>query len=379
MALELQTISTAEPADSARRSQTRSTKGISVLKGRERLGVVDRMFFTEQLSLLLETGNSLTQALGILKGQTKKVALQRVIESLIDDVSGGKTFAQSLAAHPALFGVTYVNLIDASERAGFLHTIMAELLEMDERRERLASTVKSSLSYPIFLLGFSLLVVVFMLVVVFPKFADMFAALGDDLPLSTRLLMGFSQALIDYWPLFLAGLAGLGFLIIRTLATEAGRDWLDRSKLRLPVLGGVFAELYLVQSMRALALSLGNGVSVMDGLASCRDVVNNQYYRKFIGRLEQSVQEGRGIATGVRNESFIPDLVQQMISTGEESGNLPRVLHRIVEYYERQLEKRLQTLAKTAEPLMLLVMGVVVGFLVSSLILPIFMMSRAVG
>jgi type II secretory pathway component PulF len=138
-------------------------------------------------------------------------------------------------------------------------------------------------------------------------------------------------------------------------------------------------ELYLVQSFRVMSLSLGNGVSVMDTLAACRDVVSNKVYQEFIRSVELSVQEGQGFAQGFNQSDFIPIIVRQMVTTGENSGSLPKILLRISSYYERQLENRLNVLAKAAEPLMLLVMGVVVGLLVSSLILPIFKLSKAVG
>lgn len=381
MAIDFQT-SVAEPAK-VNGTNNVQTKGVfssfSLGLGGASLSTVDRMFFTEQLALLLETGNSLAPALKMLLQQVKKPRMQFVIESLLDDVSGGQTFSQALSKHPELFSITYVSLIDAAERGGFMPEVMAELLEMDNRREKLQSTMQSALSYPVFLLTFSFAVVIFVLVVVFPKFADMFSSIADDLPITTTLLMGFSQFLTQYWLLVLLAVFGFGFLIRRYVVSSRGVQKMDRLKLSLPIFGSVFTELYLVQSMRVLALSLGNGVSVMDALAACRDVVDNRVYSGFIRRVEQSVQEGKGIARGFQGEVFIPDLVQQMVTTGEDSGNLSKVLHRIAEYYERQLEKRLQTVAKAAEPIMLLVMGVVVGVLVSSLILPIFKLSRAVG
>lgn len=381
MAIEFQ-------ASSATESQKAESKGgpkknsfenlVSGLNGSS-VSTVDRMFFTEQLALLLETGNSLAPALNMLLKQVKNPKMQFIIQSLIDDVSGGQSFSQALSKHPELFSITYVSLIDAAERGGFMHEVMAELLEMDDRREKLQSTIKSALSYPVFLLSFSLAVVIFVLVVVFPKFGDMFISIADELPLSTTLLMALSQFLIQYWMAVLVGLGAAVFLIRRYLTSDTGLVKMDRLKLSTPIIGSIFTELYLVQSMRVLALSLGNGVSVMDALAACRDVVDNRVYSGFIRRVEQSVQDGKGIANGFQGESFIPDLVQQMVTTGEDSGNLSKVLHRVSGYYERQLEKRLQTVAKAAEPIMLLVMGVVVGVLVSSLILPIFKLSRAVG
>jgi type II secretory pathway component PulF len=191
--------------------------------------------------------------------------------------------------------------------------------------------------------------------------------------------MTLSHWLMHYWPIIVAACGGFFLLFRQWARSPTGRYQSDLCKLGAPVLRNIFSELYLVQSMRVMALSLGNGVSVMDTLASCREVVGNRIFQQFVSSLEICVQDGKGMANGFQSASFVPNIVKQMIVTGEQSGNLSRVLHRIASYYERQLEKRLTVVTKAAEPVMLLVMGVVVGILVSSLILPIFKLSRAVG
>lgn len=338
----------------------------------------DRMFFTEQLSLLLETGNSLIESLRSVAAHSQNPRLRAVIEQMIVEITEGNSFSAALQKREDLFPTTYINLIKASENGGFTAEVLAELLEMDEKRERLDATLKSALSYPAFLMLFSLAVVIFVLIVVFPKFAEMFVNIADELPLSTKVLMWLSDKMLDFWPLIIAGTAGLLFLAHSWLNSTGGMQIIDTIKLRVPFVRQIFIELYVVQSMRVMGLSLGNGVSVMDTLASCRDVVRNHHYQQFMYFLETSVQEGKGLGYGFKQTDLVPDIVRQMVITGEESGSLPKVMHRIASYYERQLEKRLTMLAKAAEPAMLLIMGVVVGLLVSSLILPIFKLSRAV-
>jgi type II secretory pathway component PulF len=162
-------------------------------------------------------------------------------------------------------------------------------------------------------------------------------------------------------------------------ATENGTRRLDWARLNLPLVRHVFTQLYLVNSLRVLSMSLGNGVGMMDSLHACRYVVKNRIFQDFIGQVENQVEAGNGIAAGFRNTSFIPPIVEQMISTGEETGNLPKVLSRLADYFEGELSNKLQTLSRLAEPVMLLIMGGVVGLIVSSLILPIFKLTRAVG
>lgn len=349
------------------------------LFSKQRLSADDRMFFTEQLALLLDTGNSLPESLQALGTHGPSPALGKLVNQLGSDLQGGMSFSQTLAKHPDFFSSTYCNLVKASEQGGFMSEVLEELRAMDEKRAKLQATIQAALSYPLFLAGFSVLTVLFVLIVVFPKFGDMFGSMQSTLPASTRYLMAFSDSLVQNWPFYLGGGLALGLGIWHWANSDRGSSALDGLKLRMPVAKNIFSELYLVQSMRVMGLSLDKGVSVVDTLDSCKDVVENQRYREFFRTLDANVQGGRGLAVGFRDCEFIPDIVKQMITTGEASGNLPKVMDRVAGYYERQLEKRLTMLSKAAEPVMLLVMGVVVGVLVSSLILPIFQMSKVSG
>ena len=339
----------------------------------------DRRFFTEQLALMLETGANLHQALELLREQSQQSAMAEVIESLGEAVAGGQSFSVALSKHPEVFSTTYVNLVAASEAGGFMHQILAELLAMEEKAEELNNTVRSALAYPIFLSLFSLGVVVFILMVVFPKFAVMFAKIHDQLPVTTIALMHASDFLRSYWVHTVIALVAVTMLALRWMASEKGQDTLDRLKLTVPGIKHVFIQIYLTQSLRVMSLSLANGVNISDTLSATRDVVKNSILRRFFVTVEEQVQQGNGVAAGFKRDDLIPLLVQRMIATGEESGNLAKVMARLAEYYERELTKRLKSLSKMAEPVMLMVMGVIVGVLVSSLILPIFKLSRAVS
>ena len=260
-----------------------------------------------------------------------------------------------------------------------MHEVLQQLHEMDEKREQFQNTLSSALSYPVFLLLFAFAVVVFVLVVVFPKFGDMFTLIEDQLPSTTRFFMTTSELFLNHWPMILIGLALFLAVMYSWLKSENGSRFSDRVKLKLPGLRGIFIKIYLVQVMRVMSLSLKNGVGIMETLHACKDVVNNRIFQEFISEVESKVEEGSGIAAGFADSSFIPSIVEQMIHTGEETGSLAKVMGRLADFYERELTRRLESLSKLAEPLMLVVMGAVVGLLVSSLILPIFKLSRAVG
>lgn len=375
MPIELQASPAATPAVTAE-SKARAPRRPAF--GAAAPGARDRMAFTEQLALLLETGMPLHQALQALGQQAGNPGMRAIITDLIAEVESGQRFASALAKHPELFSSTYVNLVSASEGSGFMPKVLEQLLAEEQKRDELRKTIVSALTYPAFLMGFSLLVVVFVLVVVFPKFGDMFARIQDQLPPTTVALMALSDVLRDYWWQLLLVSGGAGLLIARWLNSEAGRTVTDRWKLTMPGIGKIFVQLYIAQSFRVVSLSLTHGVSIVDALDATRDVVSNRVYRALLVKVERSVQEGGTIAAGFTESQLMPDLVKQMIATAESSGNLAPVMGRVAEHYERELSRRLVSLSKMAEPVMLLVMGVVVGIIVSSLILPIFKLSKAV-
>ncbi|MEE9279932.1 MAG: type II secretion system F family protein [Myxococcota bacterium] len=336
------------------------------------------MFFTERLALLLEAGIPLHSGLETLERQATATHVQQMIRDLRLGVSGGLSLSQALAKQPEIFGTTYTNLVAAGEQGGFLPEVLQRLQEMDEKRQELSSTLMSALSYPAFLVVFSLAVVTFVLLVVFPKFAELFDSIRDELPLSTRVLMGTSEALGSYWPFVLGGLGATMLILWRGLKRPEGAALLDHCMLRLPVIRDIVIQLNVVQFMRVMSLSLGNGVGLIDALRASREVATSPAFRGFIDRLETRVSEGGRIAAGL-DHKLLPPLVLEMVSTGEESGKLSLVMGRIADFYEREWRRKLAILSKIAEPAMLLVMGAVVGLLVSSLILPIFKLSRAVG
>jgi type II secretory pathway component PulF len=343
-----------------------------------RPGTQDRIFFTEQLALLLETGTPLHTALGAISGQLASPGMRTIVEGLREMVTNGSSFSHALARYPELFPTSYVKLVAAAEEGGFLDNVLTELRNMDEKRAELRRTVLSALSYPAFLICFSLFVVIFVLVVVFPKFADMFARIADRLPVTTLVLMRVSHFLNHYWPLLLAGLVAGTALLVWWLKSAAGRTALDRARMSLFGVREIYIRIYLIRSLRLLALSLGNGVSVPDALLACREVVQNRVFRTFLGSIETRVNDGGGFAASFQEARFIPPMVSQMVTTGEETGRLPLVLGRIADHYERELARTLAAFSRLVEPVMLIIMGGVVGLIVSSLILPIFKLSQAV-
>ena len=341
-------------------------------------GPRERMLFTERLLLLLDTGVSLHAGLRELRAQERHVGVARVLDGLQADILDGQPLSAALARQSAMFPQTYVNLVAAGERGGFLPQVLQQLLELDEKDARLRAMLGSALSYPAFLILFSMATIVFVLVGVFPKFAVLFEQIRDDLPWTTRVLMVASDALRLHWPALLAGSAVALALAVHWLRQPATRGRLDALKLRLPGLRQIFTEIYLSQTLRVLGMSLAHGVPLVEALRACQDLVRNTVFSRFMADLRQGVNEGGGIAAGFERASFVPPMVRQMIRTGEETGHLAQVMSRVADFHERELAKRLALVSRLIEPVMLLVMGALVGLIVASLILPIFKLSRSI-
>ncbi|MBF0187404.1 MAG: type II secretion system F family protein [Magnetococcales bacterium] len=226
---------------------------------------------------------------------------------------------------------------------------------------------------------FSVAVVIFILVVVFPQFSTMFQNLGDQLPNTTRFLMGVSELIRAYWQYLVLAMVAALFGIMRWLKSPGGGVIVDRLQLRLPVVREIFVQIYLTQIFRVLGFSLDNGVAMLDAVKATQDLIKNRIFNKFLNLLEANITEGKGFAVGFQETPFIPPLVRQMMATAEETGTVPKVCLKMADFYDRELMKRLSTLSKAIEPIMLVIMGLVVGIIVSSLILPIFKLSGAVG
>lgn len=346
--------------------------------GKRRLGAAERMIFTERLALLLETGVSLAEAIKVLRRQTEDSLLAGILASVSNTISEGKTFSAALARHPEFFSQTYVSLVAAAENGGFLPSVLEQLRDIDEKNSQMRSNIIAAVSYPAFLLVFSIAVIAFVLVFIFPKFSDLFQSIRDQLPWPTLVLMFVSDTLRHYWWVILGAIAIAAFAFTHWVRTPAGKLTLDALKMRAPIVGEIYVQIYLSQTLAVLGMSLANGVPITAALKAAQDVVDNSIFFDFLRNIQRHVNEGRGVAVGFVEAQFVPPMVKQMIATGDQTGNLAKVMSRISDFYGRELNKRIAVVARGVEPVMLLIMGVVVGLVVASLILPIFKLSRAI-
>jgi len=220
--------------------------------------------------------------------------------------------------------------------------------------------------------------VVFVLVVIFPKFQDLFQSIRDQLPWTTLALMGLSDFLTKHWLLSAVGLGAAVAGVLLWMRSPAGERLVDDLKMRIPIVGDIFLQVYLNQSLNVIGLALLSGVPVTAAIKASQEVIPNRRFARFLEKVREEVNNGRGMAAGFAETPFIPPMVREMVATGERTGELGKVMMRIADFYGRELNRRISILAKVAEPFMLMVMGVVVGLLVASLILPIFKLSKGI-
>ncbi len=334
---------------------------------------------TSQLGLMVETGINLSIALQGISEQTKNPTLRKTLESLKASVDSGEDFSAALARFPRHFDETYVSLVRASESTGTLGEMLDRIANYMRKEAETWSKVRSALAYPAIMLVMAVGVTIFLIAFIFPKFAPLFERKGVKLPKPTLILMTVSDAFTEYWYLWLIALALLIGALVAGKMTESGRliwDWL---KINVPIIGTVQRKVIVSRSLRTLGTMLAGGVPLLDALQLCSRVAANTYYQQLWADVSQAVTEGRRITDALLDTPLIPPTIVQMIASGEEAGKLDRVLERISIFYDREVENALKTATSIIEPLMIAVMGVVVGSIAMALLLPIFTLSQNHG
>ena len=339
----------------------------------------DMIFFCSQLSLMLDVGTSLTDAVKALQQQTANPNLRAVLRTLERDMEEGQSFSSALARHPAVFDGVLVSMVRAGEAGGYLRDALERIVEMGEKREALLAHVRAALTYPIILAVVALAVVTFVLTGVLPKFMPLFAGKEDILPLSTRMLMSTSHSLITYWWAWGLGLAGLVGSAMAFIRSAPGRKLCDRLSLVLPVIGPLTNKVLTGQLLRTLGHLLESHVALLDALKVARLTLRNCYYRALLDRVASSVEGGGRLSLAFQEFAHMPPTVRQMVATGEEAGNVYQVMLRLARHYDQEIEQNLKRVASLIEPAALIILGGIVGLIVASVILPLFKMAHAVG
>ncbi|MFC1540524.1 type II secretion system F family protein [Candidatus Margulisiibacteriota bacterium] len=339
-----------------------------------RIKTEEYVMFAAQLGAMLGSGVSLTMALDILVDQTENKKLKSVTQKVSDDVKGGAAFAEALRKHPRVFPALFVNMVMAGETAGNLEEVLNRLATFMERQAEFQQKVATALFYPVTLIIFSVVVVIFIILTILPAFVKMFKSAGVPLPLPTQILYNINVLIREQWLWLLLGLAGAYAGIKYFKGTKAGRNFLDRLALDFPVWGNMTRKVEVARFSRTLASLLSSGVPMLQALETLEKTTENFVFAGVIRDSHNNVRKGGTLSEGLKESKEFPPMAVKMTAVGEESGSLDKMLTKIADFYEMTVDYAIKRITSLLEPLFLVAVGGLVGFILASVILPIFRM-----
>ena len=365
---------TARTADGARTGSSAALSGLFS-------GVKPRFvsIMTRQLATLVGAGMPLVTALEILIPQTAHPRLQRVMAQVKDSIVEGSSLAQALGRHPKVFPPIYINMVRAGEASGALEIVLARLADLFERQENSRLRIKKAMVYPVVMMFLGSAVMVVLMVYIVPSITAIFEQVDRALPTPTRILLAVSSAIRSYWWLMAAAAAAAVAAVGRARGTEKGRLALDEAILKIPVAGGLVLKLAVARFSRTLGSLLANGVPMLSAMEIVKAVVENRVIQAVVSEAAVKIGEGRGLGESLGAAKVFPIVAVQMMGVGEQSGELEAMLENVADLYQGKAEAAIDSLTTLLEPIMILFMAVVVGFVVISILLPIFEMSQLAG
>jgi type IV pilus assembly protein PilC len=350
-------------------------------KSRKRRGRVptrDVVIFTRQFATMINSGLPLVQALDILAQQTENKNLSEVTRQVVYDVESGNTLADALAKHPTVFTDLFVNMVAAGEAGGILDTILLRLAVFLEKTDAIVRKVKGAMIYPAVIFSVAAIAVVVLLVFVIPTFQNMFASVQMELPLPTRIVIGMSDLLQNFWWAMIGGAGALAFALKKYYTTSNGKLVMDKLFLKVPVLGDLLLKSAVSRFTRTLGTLISSGVSILEGLEITARTSGNRVVHDAVMESRSSIAGGATIAEPLQKSKVFPPMVTSMIAVGEATGGLDQMLTKIADFYDDEVDAAVSALLSLMEPVMIVVLGVVVGGMIVAMYLPIFNMINAV-
>lgn len=346
---------------------------------REKVKPMDLVIFSRQLATLIDSGISLVVGLNILQQQVENPYLKKVFFSLKSDIEAGNSLSSSFAKYPSAFPEIFVNMIKAGETSGSLNEILERVAEYLERTENLRRKLKTALTYPVLVIGIAIIIVAFLMLKVVPNFKNIFTSLGGSLPVPTLILIKISDYSLRFFPLLILAIIILYMLFMRYIHTQQGRLRFDQFKLMLPLLGKVIRNVSISKFVRTLATLVRSGVSILEAFEISGKVSGNKVIEQATDQIRLNMQAGESISEPMAETGKFPVFVVKMIAVGEQTGELEKMLTKVSDYYENQINETLTSLTSMLEPLIIVFLGVVIGFVVLAMFLPIFKLTQTMG
>jgi type IV pilus assembly protein PilC len=348
------------------------------MPGAQRIKTRDIVIFTRQFATMINAGLPLVQSLTILAQQTENKALAEITRAVVYDVESGNTLADAFSKHPRAFTDLYVNMVAAGEAGGILDTILLRLATFLEKSDALMRKVKGALVYPGVIMTVAGIAIAVLLIFVIPVFQSMFSSVNMELPLPTRIVIMLSDLLIGYWWAILLAIGAVIFAIRRYYGTLSGRRNIDSVLLKSPVLGDLLRKSAVSRFTRTLGTLISSGVSILEGLEITAKTAGNMVIHDAVMASRQSIAGGETIAAPLEKSKVFPPMVISMIAVGEQTGGLDEMLTKIADFYDEEVDVAVGALLSLMEPMMIVVLGVVVGGMVVAMYLPIFDMMNTV-
>lgn len=345
----------------------------------KRVGVKARAIFTRQLATMLKAGIQLTPALETLSKQTQDKYLSRVIKQLHSDVEQSSSLSEAMAKHPTVFSSVYAAIVAAAEEAGNLAETLSVLSRQLKAQASVNSRIKAALVYPVFLLVVSAGVICVLTIFVIPKFIELFVSANQNLPLPTRILVGTTDFLRDSWWMFVFAIAGVLCLSLTALRNERVRLSVDVLLLKVPVVGTLNRRLQLARFARTLGSLLDGGVRIISAVNTTKAVTANTAFAREVANIEESILGGATMAKAVKEQEYFGEIAADMIEVGEETGTLPEALFEVADMHDQECESAISSITSLLEPVIIVVLGVIIGFVVMAILMPIFEASTMVS
>jgi len=344
-----------------------------------KVALADLVVFTRQLATMIDAGLAMVQSLQALAEQTTNKVMRDVIRDVCTRVEGGDSFSQALTKHPKVFNKLYVSMVDAGEKGGLLAEVLARLATYLESTARLRKKVKSAIMYPTAVTVIAIGVTIFLLVKVVPVFGEIYSGFGAKLPGPTQFLITISNIIKDYilYILPAMGLAVYGWFFY--IKTKPGREFWDRTRIRLPIFGSIAHKICLARFTRTLASLIRSGVPILEVLNIVANTCGNVVMEKAIRVSSSDIERGEGISTAIGKHAIFPSMIVRMMTAGEQTGKIDAMLERVADFLDEEIETTLAGLTSLIEPLLIVFLGVVVGGIVICMFLPIFKMSEIIN
>lgn len=335
------------------------------------------VILSRQISTLFEAHVSPLRIFRLLAAEVDNPQLQKVMDAIVEDLQGGSTISRALESHPDVFSSFYVNMVRAGEESGSLEKSFSYLADYLDRSYEVVSKARNALIYPAFVVGVFVVVMGLMLTLVIPRIAEILTDSGQELPIYTRIVIFLSNFMVDYIGVILVLGAGIGFGLWRFHQTEVGKRAFDELLLSIPYLGDLYKKIYLTRICDNMATMVGSGISIVQALEVTANVVENLVYKEIVENALVEVKGGRSFADSISEYPEIPGVLSQMAKVGEETGSLPEILTTLALFYRREVNNAVDTLIGLIEPIMIVMLGLGVGVLLASVLMPIYGLTKA--